>query len=148
VKNGEDGLTLVELLVTLAITGLIFVVAGAAFYQLSTVSGYGNNRLTVVHEMQNTAHWFNRDGQEALNASGGNGLTLTLPDQSTVSYNLSGTTLQRVAGATYLTLAKDITALNFTVQDRLITMNVTAEISGRSGESVQGNYKVQLRSQP
>jgi prepilin-type N-terminal cleavage/methylation domain-containing protein len=148
VKNPSGGYTLVELLVTLAIMGLVFVIAGTAIYQLSTATGYGNNRLTVVHEIQNTAHWFNRDGKEAVTAIGGNTLNLTLSDHSQVAYNLSGTALQRISGTNQLTLAQNVTGLSFTVQDRLVTMNITAAITGRLGESVQGAYKVYLRSLP
>jgi prepilin-type N-terminal cleavage/methylation domain-containing protein len=148
VKKRESGYTLVELLVTLAITGLVFVIAGTAIYQLSRVSGYGNNRLTAVHEMQNTAHWFSRDGQEALTAGGGKSLILTLPDSRVIAYSLSGTTLQRKSGTELITLAQDISALSFTVQNRLVTMNITTAISGRLGDNVEGTYKVQLRPQP
>jgi prepilin-type N-terminal cleavage/methylation domain-containing protein len=147
-KNLENGYTLVELLITIAITGIVFMVAGTAIYQLSTVTGYGNDRLTAVHEMQNTAHWFTHDGQKALIAAGGNSLVLDLPEDAKVIYNLSGTTLQRVSGINILTLAQGVTELRFNVQDRLVTMNITSAISGRLGESVQGTYKVHLRSIP
>ena len=143
-KKSENGYTLVELLVTIAISGLVFLIAGTAIYQLSTVSGYGNSRLTAVHEMQNAAHWFNRDGQEAVAATGGQSLILTMADNSRVTYGLTGKSLQRLAGTNALTLAQNITELSYTVQDGLVTMNIKAAISEKLGESVQGTYKVHL----
>jgi hypothetical protein len=62
-------------------------------YQVTTIPDYGNDRLTALHELQNTAHWFNVDGQKAKSATGGSELVLTLPDDSTISYSLSGTEL-------------------------------------------------------
>jgi prepilin-type N-terminal cleavage/methylation domain-containing protein len=148
VKKREGGYTLVELLITIALTGLVFTIAGGALYQLSTASGSGNSRLTILHEMQNSAHWLNNDGKEASAAVGGSSLTLTIPNSNGVTYNLSGNNLQRISGTSTLILARNITGLSFSVQNRLITMNITAAISGRSVDSVQGEYKVNLRSQP
>jgi len=45
----EQGYTLVELLIVLAISGFIFLIVGTVMYQLTTVSGYGNDRLSVIH---------------------------------------------------------------------------------------------------
>lgn len=94
----ETGYTLVELLVTLAITGIIFTAVGTAIYQLTTVSNYGNDQLTAGHELQNTACWFNRDSQAALTAAGGEALNLTLPRGQTIIYSLAGNDLQRIEG--------------------------------------------------
>jgi prepilin-type N-terminal cleavage/methylation domain-containing protein len=148
VKTGAGGYTLVELLISMAITSLVFMIAGTAIHQLSTVSGYGNDRMTAVHEMQNTAFWFNRDGQEALAASGDKNLILNMAGEGEVTYCLDGNTLQRISRTSSLTLAQNIGNLEFTVQDNLVTMNLTTMISGRSEESVQGTYKVHLRSVP
>jgi prepilin-type N-terminal cleavage/methylation domain-containing protein len=144
----QRGFTLVELLVSMAISGLVFVIAGAAIYQLSTVAGYGNDRLSAVHEMQNSAFWFNRDVQSALTASGDQNLILTLPDKEAVTYSLVKNTLQRISGSSSMSLAQNVSNLKFMVQDNLVTMDLTTRIAGRSEESVQANYQVHLRSMP
>ena len=64
--NRQKGMTMVELVVAIAITGIIVAFLGTAIYQIITVTGYGNDRLTAVHELQNAAYWFNLDGQEAI----------------------------------------------------------------------------------
>jgi Tfp pilus assembly protein PilE len=169
--NGQKGMTMVELVVAIATTGIIVAFLGTAIYQILTVSGYGNDRLTATHELQNAAHWFNIDGQEAKAATGGTGLTLTMTDNSTISFRLVGTELRRTRstlaieptivpvktieaisaepGPTKIgqamVLARNITSASFSINDRLITMSLTAMPSGQYGVSENGTYRVHLR---
>jgi type II secretory pathway pseudopilin PulG len=143
--KGEQGFTYVELLVVIAMTGLIFSVLGTAIHHIVTVPEYGNDRVTALHELQNVAHWVNLDGQMAQSATGGSGLVLTLPDASSVNYTLVGTDLLRSTSSINMTLAQNIASANFTVQDRVITMNLTSAPSGRWDVSENETYKVCLR---
>jgi len=143
--RGEQGFTLVELLVTIAITGCIATVAGMAVNHIVTVPEYGNDRITAMHELQNVAHWFGIDGQMSVSASGGNSLTLTLADNSTITYSVQGTDLNRVAGASDRTLAQNISSANFSVQNRVITMNIASSPDGRWSISENGTYEVFMR---
>jgi prepilin-type N-terminal cleavage/methylation domain-containing protein len=145
VNRTEKGYTLVELLVTLAVSGIIFTVIGGVIFQLSTVSGAGNDRLTANHSLQNAAYWFNLDGQSAQNATGGDQLALTAPDAGTIVYSLAGHNLLRTAGNWATTLAQDVSKVNFTVRGRLVSMDITASPSGRANISVEQNYTVYLR---
>jgi prepilin-type N-terminal cleavage/methylation domain-containing protein len=142
----QRGYTLVELLITLAISGIIFSAVGSAIYQLSTVSGFGNDLLTANHELQNSAYWFTRDGQSALQAKAGTTLSYLLPDNRTVIYSLNGADLLRTDGDAGLTLARNISAVSFTVNSGLVSMNITASPSGRAKVSEQRQYQVYLRS--
>jgi prepilin-type N-terminal cleavage/methylation domain-containing protein len=143
-KN-EGGYTLVEMLITIAISGLIFVVVGTVMFQLSTVSGYGNDKLSTIHEVQNAQYWFNLDGQTAVSASGGSSLVLAFPAGQTVTYALTGKNMQRIEGSSSMTLAQNISSLSFSVQARLVSMDITSSISGRTDVSEQNTYKVYLR---
>ena len=143
--KGERGFTLVELLITVAITGLIVSGLGTAIHQIITVPEYGNDTLTATHELQNVAHWFSLDGQRASTASGGSELVLTLPDDSAIAYSLVGTELYRTAGGSNMTLAQNITGANFSVENRTITMTVTSSPQGRWDVSENGTYQVYLR---
>ena len=98
-----------------------------------------------MHELQNTAHWVGIDGQMSKSASGGNQLILTLADDSTISYVLEGTELHRTAGSSNRTLATNITSANFSVQNRMITMNITSAPVGRWSVSESGTYQICLR---
>ena len=143
--KGERGFTLIELLIAAAVTGLIVSVLGVAIYQIITVTEYSNDKMTAMHELQNAAHWFNIDGQRASAASGSNELVLTLPDDSSITYALVGTELNRTADDSQMTVARNITSATFSVQNRTITMNLTSSPVGRQNVSEQGAYKVYLR---
>jgi prepilin-type N-terminal cleavage/methylation domain-containing protein len=173
--KGQKGMTMVELVVAIAVTGIIIAFLGTAIHQIITVSGYGNDRLTAGHELQNAAHWFNNDGQRAKTATGGTGLELTMTDNSTINFTLVGTQLRRTTSVDTLepvvipgditpiisrevdaglprakvgytmVLARNITSASFTVKDRLITMSLTASLPGRYGVSESGTYRVYLR---
>jgi hypothetical protein len=116
-----------------------------AIYQIITVTEYGNDKLTAMHELQNAAHWFNLDGQQARTASGGNELALTLSDNSSITYSLVGTELYRTAGGSPMTLAQNIYSADFSIENRIITMNLTSSPEGRDNVSERGTYQVYLR---
>ncbi len=137
-----------ELLITAAITTIIFTAVGMAIYQFSTVSGYGNDQLTASHELQNSAYWFNTDGQTAVAATGGDSLVLIRPDGQSIVYSLSGRKLERRDGSSTMVLAREISSIDFAVKERLVSMNIVASPAGRADVSEQGNYKVYLRPVP
>jgi prepilin-type N-terminal cleavage/methylation domain-containing protein len=143
----QAGMTLVEMIVAITITGVIVIFLGAAIYHILTISAYGNDEFTALHEMQHTAYWFNKDGQEAKAAVGGSQLVLTLSDNSTVTYSLSGTDLLREANGQQMTLARNINNVTFSVNGQLLTMYITAVPTGGSGVSENGTYMVYLRSE-
>jgi hypothetical protein len=141
----ERGLTTVDLVMAIAVTGLIVTFLGASIYQMFTVSGYGNDRLIAMHELQNAAYWFDFDGQGAKSAATGSELVLTQTDNSTITYSLTGTELRRTAGGGQMTLARNITSAGFSMDNRVITMSLTSSPEGRHGVSEQGTYMVYLR---
>jgi prepilin-type N-terminal cleavage/methylation domain-containing protein len=143
--NKQSGMTMVELIVAIAITGIIVVFIGTSIYQIITVSEYGNNRLTALHEMQNAAYWLNVDGQGAVNATGGSQLVLTLSDNSTITYSLSGTILLRSSTGPQMTLARNISSASFSISGRVITINLTSAPVARDIVSQNGTYMVYLR---
>ncbi|MDD5288983.1 MAG: prepilin-type N-terminal cleavage/methylation domain-containing protein [Dehalococcoidales bacterium] len=146
--KSEHGFTLVELLITVALTGILVSIVGPSIYQIFNVTEYGDDRLQALHELQNSASWFNYDGQTAVSALGGSGLTLTLPTAQTVTYAKSGTNLQRTSGTSTITLAQNVSSVSFTVSGRLVTMVLTSAPPGRMNVSEQGTYVVYLRPVP
>jgi prepilin-type N-terminal cleavage/methylation domain-containing protein len=144
-KNNQHGFSLAELLVTIAISGILFAAVGTALFQMVTVSDSGNDMLTVWHELQNVNNQLEADAQAALTASGGSSLTLTYAAGGTISYALSGTNLQRTSGTTVNTLAQDISSLSFSVTGRLVAMNITSSLTGRTISSAQISSLVNLR---
>ena len=146
--KGERGFTLVELLITVALTGILAGVVGPSIYQMYNVTQFGSDSFQTFHELQNSASWFNYDGQTAVSAVGGSGLTLTLPSAQTVTYALSGTNLQRTSGTSTITMAQNVSTVSFTVNGRLVTMVLTSAPQDRMGVSQQETYVVYLRPVP
>ena len=159
--KSQKGYSLPELLVTVAITGVIVGFLGTAVYQILNVTEYGSDKMTAMHELQNTAHWVSLDGQMASTASGGSELVLTLPDSSQVIYAMVGSEILRTDDESQMTLARHITALEFLVEERteritvgtfyedrderIITMTVTSAPEGRQGITEEKEYKICLR---
>ena len=159
--KSQKGFTLPELLITVAITGLIVSFLGTAVYQILNVTEYGSDKMVATHELQNTANWVSHDGQMAKTAIGGDELALTLPDDSQVAYAVFGTKLCRTAGSSEMILARNISAVEFLVEERteritvgsffedrgerIITMTVTSSPPGRPNIIEQRAYKICLR---
>ena len=143
--KSERGFTMVDLVMATAITGLIVSFLGTSIYQMLGVTEYGNDKLIATHELQNAAYWFQLDGQKAKSARGGDNLVLTLTDNSTVTYDLTDTTLERTVSGGQMVLAKNISEVTFTINDRVITMSLTSSPEGRDNISENGIYKVYLR---
>jgi prepilin-type N-terminal cleavage/methylation domain-containing protein len=140
------GFTLVELLISIAIGGLIFSIAAAAIYQLSSVTTYGSSRLEVLHDQQNAAFWFNQDGQQSLTASVNSGLIFKDGNGVTTTYRLSGTNLERVWGNSVQVLGQNISSAGFSVNQRLVSMHLVSSIAGRTEDGVDKTYQVYLRA--
>ena len=143
--NGEKGYTLVELMIALAITGLITAVLGLAVQQIFTVPERNNTKIAAMHAVQNAGHWVGLDGQTATGATGGSSLTLTLADNSTLSYILFGDELHRVYGSSNRTIARDISSANFSVSGNMITMNIESSPASRWNVSENGTYQICMR---
>ena len=139
---------MVELITAVAVTGMIVTFLGTAIYHILTVSEYGNDELTALHELQNAAYWFNEDGQEAKAAIevGGSQSVLTLTDNSTVTYALDGTNLQRTIAGQPTILARNISSAGFSVNNRIATMSLTSTPPGRNSVSENATYMIYLRS--
>jgi hypothetical protein len=87
----EQGATLPELLIALVLTAMTAGLVGTAIYQFFVVSNDGNDRMIVLHNLQNASTWLGRDTNESQSFTPGSGDvygTLTTGD-TTVEYRYS-----------------------------------------------------------
>ena len=150
----QSGLTLVELLVATAITGLLAGALGTTVHQLFMTSERGNDELRALHDVQNAGSWLNLDGERAETTNLIDGappaasMTLSWTSGSqahTVTYSLSGTELQRNHNGTTITVARHISGIQFSISDRVITVMMTSTPEGRWGVSKEAEYRIWLR---
>jgi len=146
--KGERGFTLVELMLTIGITGFLITALGLVVQQTVTLPERGGDQASALHALQNAAHWVSLDGQTAKAASGGSGLTLTLPDDASVSYVLVGDDLHRIDASSNRIVAQGIASTSYSVEGHLITMNITAAPDSRWDISEAGTYQITMRPTP
>ncbi len=76
-KSGERGFTLVELVVAVALIGLVSAAASSAIFQIFRGNDRNNDQITAVRQAENAGYWISRDAQMAETISTEN---LTSPD--------------------------------------------------------------------
>ncbi len=152
--SGQKGITLVEVLVATAITGLIAGALGTAIHQFITTSERGNQELRALNDVRNAGHWLTLDGRraEATNLADGAppAATMTLSWTSagqvhTSTYSLSGNELKRDLNGTVTTVARYVSTAGFSLAGQLFTATLTSTPEGRFAVSEQATYKVWLR---
>jgi prepilin-type N-terminal cleavage/methylation domain-containing protein len=108
VNKSQKGMTMLELLVAFAVTGIISGGITTTLYQMVTGSARTNNHMMAVKQVQNAGYWVSRDAQAAQSVAVDEGeatgfpLTLAWTDwddtENTVTYTLVGTELWRDDG--------------------------------------------------
>jgi len=86
-KKDQRGLTLVELVIAIAITGIITAAITMAVFQVFNMNTRTSNHMTAVRQVQNAGYWVSRDAQMAqgvvITGVSGFPLTLTWTDWET-----------------------------------------------------------------
>ena len=158
----ERGITLVELLAVLAITGLIVGILATVIYQIFDITGWGNSTLVVQHDLQNAATWLNRDVLTASRAEviSGSQMILTVPYYNaaagdfltnTITYTLSGEELLREdASGSTLVLARyvDPSRFSFSPTDIVTAPNtITVTLASKEGDVPgSGTFALKMRA--
>ncbi|MFC1957489.1 type II secretion system protein J [Chloroflexota bacterium] len=78
-KRNERGFTFIELLISIAIIGLIAGAASTTTFQVMTGTNRSNDRMTVIRQVQNAGYWISRDTRMAEGVS-------TAPDFLTLTW--------------------------------------------------------------
>ena len=81
INKHQNGFTLVELLVVLAITALLTGGITVSIFQVLNINSFGNTHMLAVRQVQNAGYWVSHDAQMAQTISPANdsdGFPLTL----------------------------------------------------------------------
>lgn len=65
INKNQKGFTLIELIVAIAITGIIISGITVSIFQLYKVHASTSTRMIAVKQVQNAGHWISRDAQMA-----------------------------------------------------------------------------------
>ena len=154
----EQGTSLVETLVAMGISLIVFGVLTTALVQFMLVTRWGNSQLQISNDIQVASLWLGRDALEAANFTPGTGNvygTLNWPDSShqfRYSFNALENTLVRedleegivqstLSVARYITNQNDV---SFSASGPLLTVSITST-SGDEIKSVDIQFAMRAR---
>ena len=137
--RGQRGITLLETLVAVAITGVIGPVVVLVIFQMQSYTSRNNAHLTVAADQGTAFRWLARDIRTANTtdladeaAAVGN-LRLDWTDRyegATTThfaiYSLDGTKLKRTYDSNTHTVANHVTSVEFSRVDKLLTVTLTS----------------------
>ncbi len=64
-KSSQKGFTLIELIIAIALTGIIGAAATMSIHQVITSTALSNNENTAINQVRNASYWISRDAQMA-----------------------------------------------------------------------------------
>jgi prepilin-type N-terminal cleavage/methylation domain-containing protein len=158
----QQGFTLVETLIAVAISGLILSGLVSGFYQMTMGTSTSNARMLAINYTQNAGEWLSRDARNAEDVTlSGNYPTFTWHDygytddahKSTVVYYLDGNNLRRsyqygIALPGDATLICQYTVIDSaSFSDSVLSVFVTSTVgSGPAGQTQTRRYLTNLRN--
>ena len=142
----QKGFTLIEILVAMAVSGMVMAVALLSIYQVVWGTARTNDQVSALTDVNYAALWVKKDLQMVQYTN----LDEGVPQQGAVilswidntgfvgeedrthsaNYTLSGTELVRSYDGTPRVVGRYISSIWFTQNGRVITCNITATGSG------------------
>jgi prepilin-type N-terminal cleavage/methylation domain-containing protein len=136
----QHGMTLIEILIALGISGVVVGGLAAAIYTIMSVTGRGNAEISILRDIQSASYWINNDARIArdITLTGGvpaNGMILNWDDSEgnpySSNYTFSGRELIRSFDGISSTIAWNVSSVEFSVTDDVLTYTLTSETEGR-----------------
>ena len=118
----NQGFTLIEIVTTTAITGIVAVILGVPLMEGIKTRNRFNARQEILSDARSAIEIVTRDIRVMSKTGSAPDLSTAAVSQidfGTMSYRLSGTTLQRSgdSGSTYKTMLEDVSTLTFSYED-------------------------------
>ncbi|UCC17069.1 MAG: type II secretion system protein [Dehalococcoidales bacterium] len=151
----QRGMTLVEILLALGISGVIIGALGASIYTIMSVTGRGNAEISVLRDIQSASHWISNDSRMARDVTliGGvpaNGMVLSWNDSQgnphSSNYTHTEQGLIRSFNGTSSIIAWNVSSVDFSLNDDVLTYTLTSETEGRWVVNKEVTGYVNLRS--
>ena len=151
--SNQRGITLLETVVSLAIVVIISGPLALTIHQVVASTRLSSDITTAYRDFEITSTWMGRDTTMAAStdlvndapAVGAMSLSWTedfgevaTPHNS--SYYLSGTSLQRDYDGDVITVGRNITDVNFSISNGLLTLVLTSSPQRSGKVSEQGTY--------
>lgn len=86
----QNGFTLLELIIAIAIGVVVLAVLGGALYQILAGSGSSSNSIMAIRQVQNTGYWVSMDVQQSSSDNitvGDNPSTADIDEQFTIIWD-------------------------------------------------------------
>ena len=163
-KNRQTGFTLIEVMVSLAITGIIALGASMASGQVLTQTSRNNDFTTVNRNALNALYWISRDGQMAQTYDGEaafpdadltlgwvewdhtiNTAVYSLDDGKLTRHYSSGDDVSEMLVAEYISPDRDFT--NCVSNNGVLTVTVTSSL-GEGAKSINVTRVRDIVSRP
>jgi prepilin-type N-terminal cleavage/methylation domain-containing protein len=101
--SGQAGYTLIEMIMVIALMGLITVAINQAIAQTVRISSHGTDSMTAIKQVEDALRWFTLDVQQSqiIEPEPGDGFPLSLSwaesdsTQHAVTYTINGSELER-----------------------------------------------------
>ena len=137
---GQRGFTFMGVLVSIGIMSAIGSVLVTTFYQMSYVSSREKAKVATIADLRNSMQWLAHDIKMANTTSLADefptvygSLTLSWTDKyqdastaHSVTYSLAAPELRKTYDGFTLTVARNVTSVQFSRQGRLITVTLTS----------------------
>jgi prepilin-type N-terminal cleavage/methylation domain-containing protein len=147
ISRYQRGFTLYEMLVALAILGVIIPVIGMSIFQVLSINTLTGNHLTAVKQVENAIYRINRDAQMAqtVQTGGGSGFPLNLiwvewdNTSNNVTYTIQNGELwransvnggQSTSGVVAQHINSDSGMTNLQFVGGVLTVKITASLGG------------------
>lgn len=156
----QSGFTLIEVLVVVAISGVILTGAFAVLQQTMQGTFSNNNKTVVLSDINDAALYIRRDIQMAqetnlpVDGTPQNSVTFDWYDftlfeadniSHSVDYTLSDTNLLRNYDDIPSIIGRHITNISFSQDGEFINVSVTANVSGWHEKSKTLNFSIYMR---